>query len=273
VGGGIFRETGNFWTWNAEGKFYLLGRNIGQTEISGVISKPINILNDSLASLTITGSIENRVSDYFQEEFYSNHIRWKNDFSMEQNMTVKGLFTLPKYKLKMGANYALINNFIYNDTLGIPSQTNKELLVFSAFLDKDFNYRNLHFRTRVLWQKASDESLIHLPDFSTFISAYYKFRVSKVLHTQIGIDTRFNSSYFADAYDPSTGLFYLQEEKEIGNFPYIDVYANLRLKRTRLFFKMINIGTEFIDREYFTTPHYPMNRRTFRFGVAWAFYD
>ncbi len=273
VGGGIFRETGDFWRWNAEGKFYLIGRNIGQTEIHGVISKPLNILGDSLASFNIKGAIENIVPDFFQEEFYSNHIRWKNNLKMEQNMTVNGSFSSPERQFEIGANYSIINNHIYNDTLGMPAQTNKELLVLSGYLDKDFHTRTLHFRTRVLWQKASDEGLIHLPDLSAFVSVYYKFVVSKVLFTQIGADVRYNTAYFADAYDPSTGLFYLQHEKKTGDFPYIDVYANLRLKRTRFFFKMINVGSGFIDREYFTIPHYPMNRMTFRLGVSWAFYD
>ena len=273
VGGGIFRESGNFWKWNAEGKIYLIGRNIGQTELSGVISKPLPLFGDSLSSFSVNGAIENRMPDYFQEEFYSSHIRWKNDLTMEQIMTVKGSFKSSKRKLEIGANYALINNFVYNDTLGIPTQTNKELLVISAFLDKDFNYRKWHFRTRFLWQKASNEELVHLPDFSAFVSAYYKFVISKVMFTQLGIDARYNTSYYADAYDPSTGFFYLQNEKMLGEFPYIDVYASLRLKRTRLFFKMVNIGTEFINREYFTTPHYPMNRMTFRLGASWVFYD
>lgn len=273
IGGGIFRQTGNFWTWNAEGKFYVLGRNIGQTEISGVISKPLHILNDSLAALTVRGTIANLVPDYFQEEFTSNHSRWNNNLSMEQNMTVKGSFEMPKYNLKLGANYALINNYIYYDTLGIPAQTNEELLVLSAFVDKDFRVRNLHLRTRLLYQKASNDKYIHLPDFSAFVSAYYQFVVSKVLYTQLGVDTRYYTSYYSDAYDPSTGLFYLQNEKKTGNFPYIDAYASLRLKRTRFFFKMINIGTSFLNGEYYTTPHYPMNRMTFRFGVAWSFYD
>ena len=273
AGGGIFRETGNFWKWNFDGRLFLLGRNAGQTELNGQISKPFSILGDSLALLFIKGKIENRVSDYFEEEFYSNHIRWKNDFKMEQNMTVNGTISFPKYKFKAGANYAIINNYIYIDTAGIPAQTEKELLVLSAFIDKDFNYRNLHFRTRALWQKASNNEFIHIPEFSTFVSAYYKFVVSKVLYTQLGVDARYNTSYFADAYDPSTGLFFLQNEIKVGDFPYIDVYASLRLKRTRVFFKMKNIGTSFINREYYTVPYYPMNRMTFRLGVQWVFYD
>ena len=273
TGGGIFRETGKFWTWNFDGKIYLIGRKAGQTELSGIISKPFTVFKDSTASLVLKGSINNMVADYFQEEFYSNHYRWNNDFGMEQRMDFNGSIISSKLKLKLSGNYAIINNFIYNNYQGIPSQTGKELFVFSAFADKDFGKRNLHFRVRALWQKASDEEFIHIPELSAFISAYYKFVISKVMFTQIGVDTRYNTMYFADAYSPATGLFYLQNEKEYGNYPYIDIYANLRLKRTRVFFKMINIGTEFLNGEYITTPHYPMPRSSFRFGLSWLFYD
>lgn len=273
AGGGIFRETGKFWNWKFDGKIYLAGAKAGQTELAGLISKPFKVARDSAAALILTGTINNLAPDYFQEEFYSNHYRWNNNFNMEQRMDAGGSIVSPAYKLRLSANYALINNYIYNNYEGIPSQTGKELLVLSAFADKDFNYKKLHFRTRVLWQQASDENYVHLPDLSAFVSAYYKFVISKVLYTQIGVDTRYNTKYYADAYAPSTGLFYLQNEKKYGNYPYIDVYANLRLKRTRAFFKLSNIGTNFLDGEYFTTPHYPMPRSTFRFGVSWLFYD
>mgnify|MGYP005850247511 CR=1 FL=1 len=273
LGGGIFRETGSFWRWNFEGKIYVLGRRSGQTELSGVITKPLGLLGDSLSALRIDGKIENRVPAYFQQEFNSNHSQWLNNLNMEQRMTAKGSFTSPLRNLELGFNYSLINNFIYNDTLGVPSQFSGQLLVLGAHLDKDFNYRGLHFRTRLLWQKASNEDVLHLPDFSAFVSAYYNFVISKVMFTSIGIDTRYNTNYYADVYDPSTGLFHIQNDKKLGDFPYIDAHVNLRLKRTRVFFKMMNIGTEFINKEYYTTPHYPMNRRTFRLGVAWVFYD
>jgi hypothetical protein len=273
VGGGIFRETGKFWTWNFDGRIFLLGRNAGQTEINGIISKPLSFLKDSLAFLRIKGSIENRMPDYFQEQYYSNRIRWDKNLKMEQRMTVNGILEIPRRKMELNANYALINNFIYNNTEGIPSQFGGQLLVLSAYADKDFNFKNLHFRTRLLWQKPSNEEVLHLPDFSAFVSTYFKFVVSKVLFTQIGFDVRYNTAYYADAYNPATGLFYLQNEKKLGDFPYIDAHANLRLKRTRFFFKMMNVGTEFINKEYYTTPGYPMNRMTFRMGVAWAFYD
>ena len=273
LGGGIFRETGRFWKWNFHGKFYFAGRNAGQTELSGLIYKPFPFLGDSLASISFDGKIENIAPDYFQEQFYSNHYQWSQNLDMEQRMTVGGTFRMPKRNLEIGAKYAIINNYMYNDTLGIPNQTSDEILILSAYLDKDFNYRGLHLRTRLLWQKASNDQYVHLPEWSAFVSGYFQFTISKVLLTQIGSDLRYNTKYYADAFAPSTGLFYLQNEKKYGNYPYIDVYASLRLKRTRVFFKYMNVGTHFLDGEYMTTPHYPMNRATFRLGVSWAFYD
>jgi hypothetical protein len=273
LGGGIFRETGNFWRWNFDGKIYLAGRSSGQFEINGDIQKPFTFLADSTASIRFTGAIKNLAPDYFQENFSSNRARWTNNFDMEQRITLGAEFTVPQRKLRIGGKYSIINNFFYNDTTGTPNQTSNEILVLSAYVDKDFNFRNLHFRTRVLWQKASDDKYLHLPDLSAFVSAYYQFTISKVLFTQIGSDVRYNTKYYADAYAPNTGLFYLQNETQYGNYPYIDVYASVRLKRTRVFFKMMNIGTNFLDGIYMTTPGYPMNRSTFRLGVSWAFYD
>jgi hypothetical protein len=273
VGGGIFRESGKFWKWNFDGKFYFAGRSIGQTELNGIIAKPLQFMGDSLASIRFTGSLTNRKPNIFQEEFSSNHYRWKNDLSMEQRLVAGAEFRMPKRKFKAGMNYALINNFLYVDTLGLPSQTSKELLILSAYLDKDFNYRGLHLRTRLLWQKASNEEYVHLPEFSAFVSGFFQFTISKVLHTQLGFDARYNTKYYADAYSPATGLFYLQNDKQYGNYPFIDVYAGLKLKRTRFFFKVMNVGTNFLSGEYITTPLYPMYRSTFRLGLSWSFYD
>ena len=274
VGGGIFREMGSFWLWNFDGKVNLTGRNAGELELNGMITKPFKFWGDSTAAMIFTGSFENRVPDYFQETFQSNHFRWNNDFDAEQRLTLGAKFRAPQRKLELAANYAVINNFLYNNEEAIPDQTANEILVMSVYADKDFNYRRFHFRTRILWQKASEERYLHLPEWSAFVNTYYQFIISKVMFAQIGSDVRYNTKYYADAYEPATGLFYLQSEKEYGNYPYIDIYATLRLKRTKVFFKYMNLGTHFLDGStYMTTPNYPMPRATFRLGVSWAWYD
>ncbi len=273
AGGGIFRQSGTFWRWNFEGRIFLLGRDRGETHLSGVISKPLAFRYDSLTLFSVRGGIENRMPDIFQEEYYSHRIRWKRDLKMEQRMTVNGSLTLPSKNFELGANYAIINNYLYNDSLGVPDNYNGQLLILSAHVEKEFILGNFRTKAKILGQKASNSRIIHLPDLSARVSSYYSLVISKVLFTQLGVDVRYDSRYYADAYHPVTGLFYLQDREKVGGFPYLDAYASLRLKRTRVFFKMLNIGTQFIEREYYTVPDYPMNRMTFRLGIAWAFYD
>ena len=60
---------------------------------------------------------------------------------------------------------------------------------------------------------------------------------------------------------------------ELGNFPFIDAYANLHLKHARFFIMMTNAAASNFDRNVFLTPHYPMNRSTLRLGVSWNFFN
>jgi len=273
IGGGLNRLEGNFWRWNMDGRIYLTGYKKGRTEIKALITKPLIFLKDSLTSFNIDGKIENNTPDFFQKHYFSNHKIWNNNLNSEQRISANINFKLPSRFFEIGANYALINNYMFNDTSGIPAQTKDELLVFGAYINKDFIFNNFHFRTRLLYQKASTDKFLHIPEFSAFVSLYYKMVLSKVLFTQLGIDTRYNTKYFADAYDPLTGLFYLQNSKKLGGYPYIDAYASLKLKRTRVFFLLMNVGSRFLNQEFFTTLHHPMNAMTFRLGVAWSFYN
>ena len=270
VGGGIFRNEGKFWQFEAEGRIYLTGYRAGQTELNGFINKPLKIGRDT-TSLRIEGSLKTLVPDYYQNYYYSNHFEWNNHFNNINEMTVRASIRSQEYKTNIGANYSLIGNYIYNNTSALPQQAGSELLILSAYLNKDFQNDHWLVRTQLLAQKASNENYIHLPGFAGFLSINYITLWSKVMHTQIGVDTRYNVAFYADAYEPATARFYLQNTQKIGNYPYIDFHVNLKLKRTRFFFVLMNAGL--VGNNYYVAPNYPYYRRTFRIGVAWSFYD
>ncbi len=273
VGGGIFRQEGKFWNWNFDGRQFLTGYKAGQTELNGTISKPVHILHDSLSFIRISGNLWNRVPDYYQQRYFSNRIKWNNNFINEQLMKVSFSFISPEHNLDAGANYALINNYIYHDTTGIPAQTKSELLVLSAYVNKEFKLGKFSVLTHLLYQKASAPRYVRLPDFSARVSLSYDFLISKVLYVQLGTDVRYNTRYYADAYHPATGFFYQQDEKALGNYPCIDGFANFKLKRTRVFAQYMNAGSMFLNNSYFSALHYPMYQATFRLGVSWSFYN
>jgi len=272
VGGGLFRNEGKFWQWEADGRIYLTGYKAGQTELSGFINKPLRIGSDT-TSLRIEGCLKTLVPEYYDSYFFSNNFAWKNNFNNTNEMTIRSSIHSQAFKTTVGVNYSLLSNYIYNDEKALPAQASSELLVLSAYLNKDFESKHWLIRTQFLVQKASDEDYIHLPVFAGYLSMNYRTIWSKVMHTQLGIDTRYNSAFYADAYEPATSRFYLQNKEKIGNYPYIDLHVNLKLKRTRFFFILMNAASGFVGNNYYVAPNYPYYRRTFRIGLAWSFYD
>lgn len=272
VGGGIFRNEGKFWQWEADGRIYLAGYRAGQTELNGFINKPLKIGRDT-ASLRIESSLKSLVPDYFDNNFLSNQQIWKNNFDNINEMTVRSSIHSQAYKTTIGVNYSLFGNYIYNNKEALPAQAGSELLILSAYLNKDIDRKHWIIRTQLLVQKANNDNYIHLPAFAGYISMNYRTVISKVMYTQIGFDTRYNSVFYADAWDPESARFYLQDKQRIGNYPYIDAHVNLKLKRTRFFFILMNAASGLAGDNYFMAPDYPYYRRTFRVGIAWSFYD
>lgn len=272
LGGAIYRAEGKFWQWNASGKMYFGGYRSGQTELEGYINKPL-IIGADTTSLRVEGSLKTLVPDYFEQNYFSNHFRWRNHFNNINEMIIRGKINSQKYKASVGVNYALIGNFIYNDEDALPTQAKRELLILSAWLDKDFESTHWLIRSRILWQSASETDYIHLPDFAAYLSLNYRTLISKVMYAQFGFDARYTTKFYADAYEPATARFYLQNEQQIGNYPFVDFHVDLKLKRTRVFFNLMNVTSGLLDGNFWAAPSYPLYKRTYRIGVAWSFYN
>jgi len=272
VGGGISRTEGEFWKWNAEGKIYLTGYRSGQTELSAYIYKPLKIGKDT-TSLYVAGELNTLVPDPFVRSYSSNHYKWSNQFNNINEMIIRSKIHSQEYHLTVGANYSLVSNYIYNDSTAHPRQAGAEMLVLSAYANKDFISKHWLIRTQILWQNTSQKNYLHLPSFTGYLSLSYKTVISKVMHTILGFDVRYNTEFYADAYEPATGRFHWQDKQKIGNYPFLDLHANLKLKRTRAFFQLKNAASGFLPGDFWSAPDYPLYRRTFRLGIAWSFYD
>jgi hypothetical protein len=72
---------------------------------------------------------------------------------------------------------------------------------------------------------------------------------------------------------PATGRFYRQESIKAGDYPFVNAFLNLKLKRTRIFLMMDHLNSKLSGNGFYMVPSYPMNIRMFRYGLAWTFYD
>lgn len=274
IGGQIFKNLGENFKWNAGAKFYFQGYRTGDTELTGEMTSRFRIRKDT-AGLFAHGGAYLVTPDFFTQRYYSNHQIWNNRFDPVQTYKIAGGISVPTRRLTLSAESKLINKYVFWNTQALPEQTSEFIQVLEFKLKKHLSIWNLHSDNTVLYQLSSHQDIIPLPEWFIYSSNYFENTLFKVLFFQIGVDFRYNTSWYTPSYMPASGQFYMQKERKVGDYPMFDVFLNLQLKRARIFVKVdhVNEGWFPTSRDYFHTIHYPMNPLTLRFGVSWNFYD
>ena len=133
-----------------------------------------------------------------------------------------------------------------------------------------------NFNAEVTYQHSSNQAVLPLPALNAYANIFLKFRIAKVLNTEIGADAWYFTSYDAPEYLPALGQFVQQNQAakvEIGNYPMVSVYANFLLKQTRFYVKYYHVNKGTGNRNYFLTPHHPLTPAVLWFGLSWNFYN
>lgn len=274
----LYNHSSEKWKWQANGKYYFQGFRLGDFSLSSSIRK--TFFRDSLPaySLRVSGSLCNTSPDHFYQKYYSNTIIWNNDLSKTQELRL-GLFAINhRRNFNAGFNYAAINNYLYFNTEGIPDQASNAISVISAYIEKHFSAGNFYFDTKVVYQTSSDLDKINVPDLFAYQSVvimhtFNTKEVQNVLTLHLGAEAFYYTEYFIPAYMPMTGLFYQQNEELGGNYPYVNVFANIYIKGARIFLKIDNISSMLYNDSFYSVMRYPMNDNAFKFGVSWRFND
>ena len=260
--------------WGVDVKYYPSGYRGGDLSLGANITLRAFILGHPLI---LSGRFrqELRSPGYWQENLFSNHYVWFNSFDKESETRFEVNFSVPDIALEIGAWQGVIGNMIYYDSQSIVAQHPGNISLTSLYARKDFRIAGLHLDHRALVQITSNESVLPVPTFSAFLSYYYEFWVKRdVLRVQIGVDGRFNTSYYAPSYNPALSAFYNQREVKVGNYPYLDLFVSAKWKRMRILLKLQHLNQNlFGNGEYFQVANYPLNPRMFKLGISWSFYD
>ena len=268
----------NYFTWNANGDYTFAGAEINDFGIDGNITVNFYPFRRYRRSpLTLSGHFETslREPDYYEQHIYTNHYKWDNNFSKISKTKIEASVSVPKWKLAASFGYALLNNNIYYDTLGVVQQNTAPMSVMMAELKKDFQFGGLHLDHRAKLQLSSNEKVMPLPLLALNFRYYLQFDVVKnVMQMQIGADTWYTTRWYAPAYNPVIGVFFNQNSEKYGNCPYVDVFANIQWKRVSLFVKGVNInmGWPLKKADYFTADGYIATQRAVKFGITWPFW-
>lgn len=260
--------------WSGLGKLVLAGYNAGDISANGKVAfsaypwgREVKLEGD-VSFNTIT-------PDFYMQNYFSNHFAWSNSFSRTIDTRLEAKLTIPYIDMEIGARQAIINDYLYFDSAALPQQASGVVSVTSAYVQKDLALGNFHIDGQVLFQKSSREEVLPLPKITANVGVYLQFNVVKnVLSSQVGVDVNYNTAYYMYDYNPAVGQFHLQTNRKVGNYPWLDAFANFKWKRAALFVKVRNVGKDFVGGyDYFSAYGYPRVPLQFQYGVSWSFYD
>jgi hypothetical protein len=206
-----------------------------------------------------------------------NHQRyfwWDNNLDNSQRVYVGGEIDVKETHTKISSGVESIQNFAFFNQSGRPETNQGNIQVVSARIRQDFRYKAFGWENDVVYQLSSKKDVLPLPQISAYSNIYLDFMYAKVLNIQLGADVHYFTSYYAPYYEPATQQFQPQQEKEIGNYPIINAYANFNLKQARFFITGYNLGSLFITPpKHFSLLHYPLNPMLIKFGISVYFHN
>ena len=277
VGGELAKRQGKTLHYSIDGEVGIMDKAMGQFRVNGNMDLNFRLWKDTV-NLIVRGFVKNTLPSFYMRHYHSNLHVWDNDnMEKEFRTRVEGELNIDRWGTNLRAGVENVKNYTYLNQKAVPEQNSGNIQILSATLKQNFRAGIFHLDNEVTWQKSSNETVLPLPQFSVYSNLYLLTKLAKkVLTVQLGADVRYFTKYNAPAYTPSIQQFHLQPENdqvEIGGYPIVNVYANLHLKRTRLFAMYSHVNQGMGTRNSFLVPHYPNNPSLLRIGVSWNFYD
>lgn len=258
---------------NVNGSYYLLGYNASDYVLGAnlLIVKRINLLFTTQ---------KNRPS-LLQQHLNFNRLSYSNSFSsqLHQSAALEYVIT-KKFPLSTKLYLNRTDNYIYFNEKGEPMQIPALNYVRLNVLGH-YKYKKAHAEFDLSYQLNDQKNLIALPNFTSLISVYLQgvpLRVlalkNNAIDGRIGLDVNYTSATVGRGFSPVNAQFtVLNGGYVLGNYPYIDFFATLKVKRFFIFAKIEHINAGLIGSKYLLLDKYPMYPRTFRLGLRWIFFN
>ncbi len=259
-------------SWNMYFTFetYLSGylRNNQSAELK--ITKNISLFNKQ-AQIFILPAFNSVKQDYFYSQLCTNHYQW--DTNLPDLSEISAQLGIEDNLNGLYLNIKQTKNAVYLNKHSIAQTDSSSIFYAGIVLRKLFKLGHFRLSNNFMFQTISD-SVISVPDFAGYHSLYYENELfKKVLGLQIGGEVYYTAKYRAPSYNPALGAYYFSYGTELGNYPYINVFLNLKLKRARFFFKVEHLNYKWNGGNYCLIQNYPIPPRSLKFGIFWSFYD
>ena len=201
-----------------------------------------------------------------------DNYNWQNNFSTINTRDLG--FSIRSKWINSSLNFTNIDNYTYFDENNQPQQFSNQITYLKVKANREFKYKKFALDNTLMFQNVSSgSSVFRVPEIVTRNTLYYEdyWFEGKPMLVNIGATFNYFTKYKANAYHPLLAEFTIQNTQEIG-FPSVDVFFNAQIRRTRLYFKIDNVTSNFTEKNYFSAPNYPYRDFTIRFGLVWNWF-
>lgn len=263
------------WDVLASGKLHASGYNAGDYQAYMSLQR---LISSKLGSLQVGFENSSRSPAFNQNEQSSFYLADTMSINKENVTHLFAAAINPKLKLRLGADYYLVGNYIYYRDLYRLDQESALFNVLRLSAQKTFRLAR-HFNWYIdayLQQKAGDVDL-NIPLFVTRNRIAFEGNFFKNLFLSTGFEIRYHSPYKADHYFPVIGQFTYQDTNTIKNRPEINAFFNFRIRGFQAYARLENLNTMEYDtgitftRYNFAATGYPYRSLAMRLGIFWSF--
>mgnify|MGYP001232420312 CR=1 FL=1 len=276
--GKVFNNIGSKFGWAASGDLWFQGYRAGDFVVDGRIYKEFETRRRGIITWDATGTIASYTPSFWYSSWGSNNLAWQLDPKREFRLMAGSSLQWPELKLRLKFNYAIVDNFTGMGPGAVPFQHEGGLSILALTAKKEFVVWKLHLENTLLLQQSTNTEVLDLPLITArsafFFDHVFRFRsTGGELSFQIGAEAMIHTLYNAMSYMPATGRYFSQNSEQAGNYPFVNAFINLKIKRTRIFVMADHVNSGLTGYEYFLVPGYPLNIRMIKYGLAWTFYD
>ena len=281
IGAQLSKTQGKLLHYDAIAETWLTGSDAGQMKLDVNADLNFKLFGDTL-TLSANGFLYRLNPTFYYRHFHSRHAWWdNNNLSKIIHSRIQGILNYQKTRTTLRVEIDEIKNYTYfassyntvNDNRVnhaiVVKQNNGLIHLLTASISQDFTFGPINWENMIIYQNSSNKTVLPVPALNIYSNLYLRFKIAHVLRCDFGADVRYFTKYYAPDYVPILGQYAIQTNTdtngndnriEIGNYPVANVYANFHLKHTRFFIMLSHFNAGTGRKNYFFTPHYPLNQ-------------
>lgn len=267
IGGELIGKLSEEWSISADGEYLLPGA----FRLHGLFSSPWLDAEYTKALYKPT---------LMQQQYRGYYLDWSNDLENVGVDQIKATVKLDFDKIQLRPTLTVnrVNNYVYFEVNGAATQARGEAFLLQPGVIANFQIgRKFRWENELIFTQITGDAsdAFRIPDFYANSRFYFDSPLfDDNIFVQLGVDVRYHSDYFADAYFTGTQQFYLQNDFNVYAYPVADLFLNFRINRTRVLVKYNHFNSGLMSEEgYFVTPGYTGYRSFLDLGITWYLFD